>query len=274
MRLDPFKARRFNKDTYVIESRGCWFYLLLGQEKALLVDAGVVLDDLHAFVKTLTDLPVMVVNTHGHSDHVTGDRFFDEYYMSPKAAEDAGKFFADRNRIPAEWIGEWSFQPNLVEEGYVFDLGGRTVEVIEIPCHSPGDIALLDRGAHLLFTGDNLEVGQILLFYGNGEVGATVARHCEIMKKLESRKNEVEFIFPGHNGAPIDPVYIQWARENDEMILSGHEGKDELFSISFRDNWGGMELDKNYVRCSVHKGVAIVYDTRRIFESKGLYNVY
>ena len=268
MRLYPFKARRFNHDTYIIEGKGCGNYLLLGEKKALLIDTGYLLDDLRAFVETLTDLPVMVVNTHGHGDHVTGNRFFDECYMSPKAAIDARKYFNEH--VPAEWIGDWTFQPHLVEEGYLFDLGGRTVEVIEIPCHSPGDIALLDHGDSLLFTGDNLEAGQILIFYGNGEVGATVARHCEIMKKLEARLDEVRFLMPAHNGAPIDPDYVHWARENDEMIMAGKEGTAEIFSLSFKER----PLDKEHIRCSVHNGVALVYDTRRIFESKGLYEVY
>ncbi len=270
MRLDPFKARRFNEDTYIIEGRGCWNYLLLGKEKAMLVDSGVLLEDLRAFVETLTDLPVIVVNTHGHGDHITGNRFFDECYMHPRALPGAKRFFANRERIPAEWIRDWKCEPTLVEEGYTFDLGGRQVEVIEIPCHSAGDIALLDHKDHLLFTGDDLEVGQILLFYGNGEIGATVAGHCEIMKKLELRKDEVSYILPGHNGAPIDPIYITWARENDERILSGQEGNAELYSVSFKE---GRQLvpDTRYVRCSEYKGVSIIYDIRRIFSSKGFY---
>ncbi len=273
MRLDPFKARRFNKDTYIIEGRGCWNYLLLGEKKALLIDSGVLLFDLRAFVETLTDLPVMVVNTHGHGDHVTGNRFFDECYMHPRAVPTAKKFFESSEKLPAEWMGDWKCEPHMVEEGYVFDLGGREVEVIEIPCHSAGDIALLDHKDHLLFPGDNLEVGQILLFYGDGEVGATVAGHHAIMKKLEARQNEIEYILPGHNGAPLDPVYIRWTRENDELILNGREGTGELFSTSFRESFP-LPIDRNFVRCSEYKGVSIIYDTRRIWTSKGPFEPY
>ena len=270
MRLEPFKARKFNKNTFVIEGKGSASYLLLGERKALLIDTGMRPDNLGTFIRTLTDLPVVVVNTHGHCDHITGNIYSDDVYMSQGAVADAEKFYETMK----EQGLKGNYQIKVTSEGDIFDLGGRTIEVIEIPCHSPGDLDFLDRENRLLFTGDNLEVGQVLIFYGNVEEGATVEGHLEIMNKLKQRENEFDLICPAHNGFPIDKCYLQYMIENDCKILDGIEGTAEIHSPTFPPN-NVFDIDYNYIRCSFHKGTSLVYDKRRIrkADSKGLYHL-
>jgi hydroxyacylglutathione hydrolase len=251
----PFVARKFNKNTWVIEGVGCYSYLVLGSGRAMMVDTGMSKTNLREFVETLTELPVSVVNTHGHFDHTGGNGWFDEVYMHPSSVGDAKKCFGDTADYPLD------YEIKTVTEGYIFDLGGRTLEVIEIPAHNAGSIALLDKENRMLFTGDELEAGQVLLMLGNG----SVEEHQANMKKLKERINEFDIICPAHNGTPIDNSYVDAYIENDQRVMDGIEGKMEIHSPSFP---AGFMPGNEYLRRSEYKGSSIVYDTRTIFGKK------
>ena len=270
MRHEPYRARKFNSNTYVVDIGAvCYPYLLLGEKKALVIDTGMGKGNLREYFETITDLPMIVTNTHGHGDHTLWNGAFDEVYMHPKAIIDAHGGDMTGSMIPVP-----SFKPIPIEEGYVFDLGGRHIEVIETPCHSPGDLMFLDHENRLLFTGDNLEVGQVLIFYGDGETGATVKGHLEMLRRIEKRYDEFDTICPAHNGSPIDKSVLKYMIENDERILSGIEGTAELKSPSFPvDMFLPDEERRSFVRCSEWKGTWVIYDIRRLTESKGLFGV-
>ena len=154
-------------------------YLVEGTERAILIDGGAGLGDLAADVRALTDKPIDVVVTHGDGDHTAAAGCFGKAYMHPldknrgemfKAMGDTramAKFMVTtrgpvRNPetpveellalVPAEPLPDPVYE--YVEEGHVFDLGGRTLEVILTPGHSDGSICLLDKENRLLFTGD------------------------------------------------------------------------------------------------------------------------
>ena len=270
MRHEPYRARKINENTYVVDMGGvCYPYLLLGEEKALVIDTGMGQGNLREFFETITDLPMIVTNTHGHSDHTLWNGAFDEVYMHPKAIIDAKGGDMSDAMFPVP-----SFKPIPIEEGYVFDLGGRKIEVLETPCHSPGDLMFLDRENRMLFTGDNLEVGQVLIFYGDGETGATVKGHLEVLRKIEKLYDEFDTICPAHNGSPFHKSVLKDFIENDERVLSGIEGTAELKSSSFPvDMFLPDEERRSFVRCSEWKGTWLIYDIRRIYESKGLFGV-
>ncbi|MCI7740147.1 MAG: MBL fold metallo-hydrolase [Lachnospiraceae bacterium] len=132
-------------------------YLVVGKEKALIIDTMNGYEDVKAIAKTLMDLPLTVVNTHGHPDHIFGNVYFDEVYMHPDDWELARNY----TKIPEfqKAVGQRNlkFPPLLpVKEGDIFDLGGVTLEVYHIPGHTPGGICLLDRENRILFTGDSI----------------------------------------------------------------------------------------------------------------------
>ena len=67
MRHEPYRARKITKNTYVVDIGAvCYPYLLLGEDKALVIDTGMGKGNLREYLETITDLPMMVVNTHGH----------------------------------------------------------------------------------------------------------------------------------------------------------------------------------------------------------------
>lgn len=245
-----FTARKIRPGTWAIEGVGCISYLVIGSEKAMMIDTGMSRRNLKEFIATLTPLPVIVANTHGHFDHTGGNGFFDTVWMHPASASDAKQPFDGSTGWPLD------YDIQTMEEGAVFELGGRTLEVIEIPAHNPGSVAFLDRPNGLLFTGDELDPGQVLLLFGR-ENDCTVERHCANMKKLKQKVGKLDLICPGHNGAPIDPSYIDAFIQCDEWVLAGGEGSGELWSPSFPK--GALAMDASITRRCTCDGASILY---------------
>ena len=126
-------------------------YLIVGEEKALLIDSGAGEVDVKAVCAELTDLPIELVNTHYHGDHTAANKDFETVYMHP----------ADVRKMT-----NWT-QISPIGGGFVFDLGGRQLEVIEIPGHTPGGIAIYDKAANIMFTGDTVGRKPIFLVEGD-----------------------------------------------------------------------------------------------------------
>jgi glyoxylase-like metal-dependent hydrolase (beta-lactamase superfamily II) len=196
-------------------------YLVEGRDKALLIDTGLGAAKLRPFLKTLTAKPVIVVNTHGHPDHSGGNFEFESVYahtadfaaiqsMSTREARTrsaqnmAAKGALGPDMITLEEAGQ-ARPPQLVpvKEGFVFDLGGRKLEVIEAPGHTPGEIVLLDAANKALFTGDNSNT-LVWLWLPNCE---PLEVYLQTLKKLQGRAGEFNTIYPGH-GTPLPNTFI------------------------------------------------------------------
>ena len=116
------------------------------------------------------------------------------------------------------------YRIHILKEGDIIDLGGKVVEVITIPAHHEGSIALLDKTDRLLFTGDEMESGQVLMFVrdGNLPLEQVIAAHKANMEKLAARRAEYDFICPAHNGTMLQPdLDLQDFIALDQAILDG-----------------------------------------------------
>ena len=125
-------------------------YLVLGENKALLLDGGQSVEDLRAVVEDITSLPVEAVVLHGHNDHTGNIQQFETVYMSPLDKPLLALFRAE------------GFDPERtlpLEEGMSFDLGGRRLEILAMPGHTPGSMVALDRENALLFSSDSVGSG-------------------------------------------------------------------------------------------------------------------
>ena len=171
MKIPP--VSEIAKDTYVINEFGLTaMYLLVGFEKALLLDTGCGLTDLPALLEKLTDKPIMVALTHGHLDHVGGIGQFDEIYLHPADFEMASVCNTERMRGYVENLGKmgsyeaFGISPEMIietgklpemkplQDGDVIDLGQRKIQVIHVPGHTPGGLCFLDESVRILFSGD------------------------------------------------------------------------------------------------------------------------
>ena len=187
-----------------IQTRNVTCYLLVGSQKALLIDTAYGEGDLAAIVASITPLPLIVVNTHGHYDHTGGNAFFEEVWMGQGAEEEALKVDT-RTSLPYP-----DYQIHTLEEGQIFDLGGRTVEAIGIGAHHTSSFAFLDRENRTLYTGDELEAAQVLLnVRGDDRYYKDIVKmHLATMQKLKARVSEFARLVPSHNGGPLAVSYL------------------------------------------------------------------
>lgn len=228
-----FKATRVADRVWVIDDHGSDnMYLVEGKTKALLIDTGLGIGNLAKFVSSMTSLPVIVVNTHGHPDHAGGNFQFKTVFAHPADFERirlfSGKEFlkSSRTRAQANAISgtvslaeiEASQPAELqpIKDGYVFDLGDRKLEVIEVPGHTRGSVCLLDKANKLLFTGDDNNT-LVWLFLKECE---PLDVYLKTLEKLKARNAEYETILPGH-GTPLASDFLDDQIACVRSILDG-----------------------------------------------------
>jgi glyoxylase-like metal-dependent hydrolase (beta-lactamase superfamily II) len=146
-------------------------YLIIGEKRALLFDTGMGISDIKKAVEGLTALPVSVMNSHTHNDHVGDNWRFNAIFGmdTPFTRANARGSTADARAeitpdaicgpLPAGFDPKtYATRPfhitNWLHGGEKIDLGGRVLEVVPTPGHTPDAVALWDVQNRLLFTGD------------------------------------------------------------------------------------------------------------------------
>lgn len=241
---DWFTTRLVAHDTWAIDDHGGdVIYLVAGDERALLVDTGWGVGDLPALVASLTSLPLIVVNTHGHPDHALGNGQFERVHIhaadepsvrTPPSGERRRRTMDHLPRPlppgfdPDTWARSVPEALVPVQDGHAFDLGGRTLEVIALPGHSPGSICLLDRQAGLLLTGDSIHSGTIWLHLQNS---LPLSQFFDHLRRVQGLAGAFDHILPAHGDLSTFPLprgSLDDLIAGIERILSGEViGRDE-----------------------------------------------
>ncbi len=152
---------------HIADCMGVCMTLLTGARRALLVDTGYGLEDVHAFVRTITDLPLTVLLTHAHHDHILGARWFEKTCMLEADLADFTQYTSvfQRGRVleqarskglqpPEDFLTADIPLPEGVEP-CTMDLGGLTAQVIACPGHTPGSAVVCVPERELLLTADD-----------------------------------------------------------------------------------------------------------------------
>lgn len=227
--LPPLQVHKYNGQTFILREGLCstfeapFIYLLIGSEKALLIDTGDVADakqmPLASTVMQLLPgngpqkLPLIVVHTHRHLDHRAGDGQFTQLPNVQVAGfdiESVRRFYH---------FTDW---PNGLAE---IDLGGRTVDVIPTPGHNETEVSFYDRNTGLFFSGDFLIPGRLLV----DDTKAYIASAKRVAAFVKDRP--VTFVLGGHIEKNASGELFPWESQfhPNEHVLQMR--KDDLLAL-------------------------------------------
>ncbi len=181
-------------------------YLIKGSTHSLLWDTGLGMFDIKSVVDSLTDKPLIVVNSHYHFDHLGGNRFFQKVHVFNHEiiinrlkkgvyAEDVEQGFTKgainyTGKIPFD-IESFSIPPTnnfvTVENGHIFDLGNRQFTICHTPVHSPESIILVSESEKILFTGDTIHPTNTCVHLGFNKFASHADVFIDTMEKLAEK---------------------------------------------------------------------------------------
>lgn len=210
-------------------------YLILGSKSALLFDTGLGIGKITRVVNKLTSLPVTVLNSHTHFDHVGGNADFDRilamdtdytranaHGFSHEAIQGEVEPAALCRGVPAGFDSAGyrtrSFTPTeFIKDEHTIDLGGRRLTVLHVPGHTPDAVALVDAAAGLLFTGDSFYEGTIWLYVPETDVTAFAAS----VDRLAAMVPNLKKLHPSHNVAVSAPEWLNQLKVAIGQVRSG-----------------------------------------------------
>ncbi len=251
---DWFTVEKIDNQTFAISEYGHWeqthCYLLLGANRAALIDTGLGVSNIREIVKSLTELPVLAVTTHAHWDHIGGHGLFGE--TAVHEAEESwlfGGFPLPLSVVRANLMKEPCAFPKgfdsddyrvfqgkpsrLLKDGDEIGLGGRKLSVIHTPGHSPGHICLFERERGYLFTGDLVYMGCLYAFFPSANPADYMASVGKILGLGAKR------LFPGHHSLAVLPelagrVYDGFKSIEKQGRLSQGQGMFEFGGFGIR----------------------------------------
>lgn len=275
-----FATQKLSEGTYLLaEPPHVNSYLILGSRRAVLFDTGMGIANIRDVAESLTDLDVLVINSHYHFDHVGGNSLFAQIaihsagrdpvgedvpaqtlsaygafieamlaaYQGYKDADD--RFFrlltpeiAPRRLPPgfdaATWRIPATVPTQLLSDGQVVDLGGRSLEVLHTPGHTPDCICLLDGRSRQLFAGDTLTTGPHYAHLPDSDLADFTRSTRRLADEITSK---VDVIYPAHMlrfAAP--PEFLTQVADGFAQVREGAAASrpgTDIFGQEMREFW-------------------------------------
>lgn len=184
-------------------------YLLIGDEKDLLIDTGIGVFDIKNEISKISKKPLMALNTHCHFDHSGGNKFFPEIFIhaserkclaNPEKNNTASFLLKDGDFVlknPGLDIVKYKVESpkmiNTLKNNQAIKIGSFNLKVLHTPGHSAGSICLYEPDKKILFSGDVIYDGQLLYDLPFSDTKA----YLNSLKELS--KLNIDMCFPGHN---------------------------------------------------------------------------
>ena len=239
-------------------------YLIVGTEAAILFDTGNGIGDIRAVVDQLTDKPVRIINSQSHFDHIGGNYQFDDILSvsTPFTLARTAGMHSDElsmevsaaalcKGLPAGVTeADHRIRPfaitKRITDGDVIDIGGRQLEVLQVPGHTDDAVALLDRDAGFLWSGDSFYEGPVWLFFPETDLVAYQAS----VARLAALAPDLKAVFPAHNTPKADPGLLLELRTNLDRVLAGKVPAVPVSdgNVEFRFDGFSLLMRANYHR--------------------------
>lgn len=200
------QIRKMNENTWMLDDGFVRGYLLIGTEKAVLIDTCASSDEAKLLAQGATQLPIVLVNTHGDGDHVAGNGAFSEFYLHE----------ADyiRCNIAARFPGSRLLP---LSDGDVIDPGDRPLEIVAIPGHTFGSVAILDIKDRVLYSGDSVQDGHIYMFGPHRQPDA----FAPSLVRLIGMEGRFDRIRPAHGTPELPAGFVRTVADAWQQVLSG-----------------------------------------------------
>ena len=248
----PIQVHQYNAQTFILRESLCatyeapFIYLLIGKTKALLIDTGAVADAktmplaqtvISLLPKAGSRLPLMVVHTHGHLDHRSGD---DQFRALPDVEVVPTDLESVKNRLG---IADWPNGTGLV------DLGDRVIDVIPTPGHYSSHVAYYDRQSGLFFSGDFFLPGRLLI----NDTDADLASAQRVAEFVE--QHPIAYVLGGH---------IELDESGKTFSASRHHSNERPLQLTKQDLLALPGIVKGFNGFYAKRGVYVLMNQNRI----------
>lgn len=269
-----FRGNLYGIYTESLDGMGnVWSFLIIGPEKALLIDTSFGLGDLKGLCRELTGgMEIILVNTHAHFDHAYGNFPFGRVYcseyevpaMQSKNNPHIWDYLFDENGKGnwcdfdrADLVPWQDYEIVGVPDGHIFDLGGGyEVELVHMGGHTPGHAGFLDKVNRIFFPGDDGCIGNLMIGAADPSnpywKKASVTTLRDNLAKLIARRDEFDSLFPSHGIVDVGPIMLTNLLETCDRILADPEHPSEIRTASF-----GSHVSKQYCQHIYNSGYLI-----------------
>ena len=223
-------------------------YLIVGSKRALLFDAGSAIRNIVPAVRALTPLPVVALPSHLHFDHVGNLERFDDVALPDLPALRRQLHDGLFSFGFYQFLGfTEGFKPKDVRvtrwiaPGSDIDLGDRKLTLIGVPGHTPDSVAVLDRRANRLFTGDFIYPSEIYAFLPGANLGDYHASTQRVVHLL----NDDSIVYGAHGCDHLPLVDLPKLRRADVAALGGALASADTVSLTAGTGWYPREFAVN-----------------------------
>ena len=236
---DWFEVYRIDDDIFAIYEPGQFeeviSFLIIGNEFALMFDTGLGIGNIRRVVDQLTELDIVVLNSHTHYDHIGGNHLFDTIYGTDLPYTKQRSLGSPHEAV-ADFVQEgWVWKPfpeefskvdyqshaftisKFIGEGDQIDIGGRVFEILHTPGHAPDSICLIDRENRLLFTGDSFYLAPLYTHIPGGSFDDYV----NTAARLAGLAGSIDRALTSHNVPVVDSSYMTALGQAFSDIKSG-----------------------------------------------------
>lgn len=215
MNMNTFSLAPIDATTWSIEMNMVRAFIVAGTAGAVLIDTGAGGVNLRQAVRSCTKLPVRIVNTHAHYDHISGNAAFEQRFAHPKELS---------------LLEKAGYRAEPVNDGSGFDLGERVLQVVSLPGHSPGSIGLWDAERGMLFAGDTVAKNRPVFLSLERASLEAYARSLERILAMREDENggTLERLFCAHGDMECGVDTVQALKALADRTLRGEMEKQPL----------------------------------------------